>query len=499
MPTYRVTDPKTGKTLRVTGDSPPSAAELEQIFAGPMPAAASLPEESVEMAQSGDPSGVDRVANAAYDVAVGAGKGALNTVTGLGKIARKVPVVSALDRIMTPIQVNITPKNTAQRIGFGAEQLGEFFVPMAGGTTLPAKARLAADVAKSGVLTMAQGGTPTAGVASAALTAAMPGVSSLVEKGLRKASGAMQSGAEKSVTQALGATKEWAKADAAKLAPEMLARGVGGSRPAMLSRARAAVAATGQQLDDAYKAAAAAGDTVSGQVVRGHLQLAADALKVKTAAGVRAVVPGTERAVQQLERLDDFVAQLGDDIPVDKAAHVKRTWDRIVSKAGLFGPKATSSSTDNADAWAIREASGTFRELLNTNPTIAALNKEYGFWAGMKKVLFETQRRTQAQRGGLTDAIRGSGGAVAGAMAGAAMGGPVGGGVGAVMGQQAMQAVSKAIASPWFKTRAAAPFKARLADALASGNTERIIRVAAQAIEAVPARVTSPIPTYATR
>lgn len=33
MPTYRITDPKTGRTVRLTGDSPPTEAELEDIFA----------------------------------------------------------------------------------------------------------------------------------------------------------------------------------------------------------------------------------------------------------------------------------------------------------------------------------------------------------------------------------------------------------------------------------------------------------------------------------
>lgn len=32
MPTYQVTDPQTGKTIRLTGDSPPTEQELEQIF-----------------------------------------------------------------------------------------------------------------------------------------------------------------------------------------------------------------------------------------------------------------------------------------------------------------------------------------------------------------------------------------------------------------------------------------------------------------------------------
>ena len=32
MPTYKVTDPTTGRTLSLTGDSPPTEAELEDVF-----------------------------------------------------------------------------------------------------------------------------------------------------------------------------------------------------------------------------------------------------------------------------------------------------------------------------------------------------------------------------------------------------------------------------------------------------------------------------------
>ena len=32
MPTYKVTDPDTGRTLSLTGDAPPTEAELEEIF-----------------------------------------------------------------------------------------------------------------------------------------------------------------------------------------------------------------------------------------------------------------------------------------------------------------------------------------------------------------------------------------------------------------------------------------------------------------------------------
>lgn len=48
MPTYKVTDPNTGKIVRLTGDSPPTEAELEQVFAslGQQPAQQSEQEES---------------------------------------------------------------------------------------------------------------------------------------------------------------------------------------------------------------------------------------------------------------------------------------------------------------------------------------------------------------------------------------------------------------------------------------------------------------------
>lgn len=32
MPTYEITDPDTGKKLRLTGDAPPSEQEIQQVF-----------------------------------------------------------------------------------------------------------------------------------------------------------------------------------------------------------------------------------------------------------------------------------------------------------------------------------------------------------------------------------------------------------------------------------------------------------------------------------
>lgn len=56
MPTYRVTDPSTGKTLKLTGDSPPTEAELEELFAGVQETA-----EPAQAAPAKKPSLLDRV------------------------------------------------------------------------------------------------------------------------------------------------------------------------------------------------------------------------------------------------------------------------------------------------------------------------------------------------------------------------------------------------------------------------------------------------------
>lgn len=69
MPTYKVTDPTTGKVLRLTGDSPPTEQELEQIFSSvsgksvvPSKNTAFLPRESeVEQMQINRPDSVQRL------------------------------------------------------------------------------------------------------------------------------------------------------------------------------------------------------------------------------------------------------------------------------------------------------------------------------------------------------------------------------------------------------------------------------------------------------
>jgi hypothetical protein len=208
-------------------------------------------------------------------------------------------------------------------------------------------------------------------------------------------------------------------------------------------------------------------------------------LHVPDAAGKLIPIRGAEASIRELAALDDFVSQLGPDIRFDHAQQIKQTWQHIVSKAGLYGPKATATATDNAAASALREGAGVLKEMLASgSATLDDLNKEFAFWKGLKTVLTATEKRTQAQSGGLVSAGMGGAGAIAGALSGESASDRVQNAVlGGVMGRQVVRAVQ----SPWFRTTAAAPLKNALASALASGSQGQVQLAAARIVAAMPA------------
>lgn len=505
MPTYRVTDHRTGRVVRLTGDSPPTEVEMEEVFASLEPLApasrdAVLPPNLRGGGRSTEPSSQQPSAGGGMSFAQGVRAVASADELEAQQAMAGVPARAVNQAATTWVDAGpSTVKRGLQDVGRGNVARGARQVIRGSAiTAAPMLApQLLAGVAAAPVATAAgiAGGAAVAkgteagmralgasedqaglvgdiaGMAGGAVASQVPGAIG------KRLAPMLRDSAEKSMAQALGATTNASKAEAAKLAPEMLKRGVKGSRQAMFEQAKEAAAAAGARLSQAYTDAAKAGTTVSGLQVRGHVQLVSDALKVRAQDGSRVVVPGTERVIQQLENLDRFVASLGDDIPVDRAAAVKQTWDRIVDKAGLFGAKATSSATDNADAWAIREASGAFRELLNANPTIADLNREVGFWSGLRTVLSRTRLRTQSQSGGgLISNVAG--------IAGAGAGYSTSGVVGAAIGGAGARQLALVLQSPWFRTTAAGPFKKALADALASGNATTIRQAAMRAVVA---------------
>jgi hypothetical protein len=431
------------------------------------------------------------------DVGTGIVKGAANTAIGLGNLAYQYlpPVRAASDLAQRAIfgdvqpaeplfqaaRQAVQPTNLPQALGYHGEQIGEFFVPAG----YAGRGLKAVEALKAGATTLAQTGDPTTAGVAAGLTAVLPGAATA-----SRAAGALERSAQKSVAGALGATKEWAKTEAAQLAPEMLARGVKGSRAEMLAQAKTAVADVGSKIGAEIQALAGQGQTIQGPIVSQAIQTARDALHVSTPqAGAMLPIAGTEPVIRQLDKLGTFVRQLGPDIPIDQAAKIKTVWDRIVSKAGLYGPKAQASATDSAAAWSIREAASSFRNLLaQGSPTLDQLNKEYAFWKGVRGVLTETERRTQAQGAGLISGVTGGAGVIGGLISGKDVEDKLQNAL--IYGLAGRQLV-RLLQSPAWATRVSAPLKQALADALASQSSLRVTSATQRILSSLPAQVRS--------
>jgi hypothetical protein len=216
MPKYKVTDPTTGRTVSLTGDSPPTEQELEQIFS-------SLPASKPQAAPAPKPAApqrpLDGVAAQQHmqDLALGAVKGAANTAVGLGRLVHKIPGVSgAVDSLygmfgadvdsakdfaqprQAESRLGLNPANTAQKVGFIAEQGAEYLAPGKAVTSALARGaanpRLLTRMAGEGLAAVptalaqgqSAGGAGVTGTVSAVAPAAVAGAAR-VAKGLTKA------------------------------------------------------------------------------------------------------------------------------------------------------------------------------------------------------------------------------------------------------------------------------------------------------------------------
>lgn len=455
--------------------------------------------------------GLDWAAKQGTDLLVGGVKGATDTAMGLGGLVQKIPGVSrAVDALYgqpglseaafsdeSPLRQDLQPVNTGEKLGYGAEKMAEFFVPVAGPATralgasrLAKKApaiishlptiRRGLEGATAGGLTLAQGGSPTAALISAGLSAALPGT----DKARKFASEAVKDSAESTVARALGATKEVAKQEAADIAPDILARGVGGTRRTMLTQAEGRVGGIGREIGAVVDAAAKQGSTVPVQEFLTALRQSR--IKSQGNVSMATAIPGTESILSTLDELEQFAAGFGTTIPIDKAQAIKQVWANIVSKAGLYGPSAGAAPTDKAVAFAYKEGADAMRALISSeSPTLAKLNKEFEFWKGLQDILVATKLRTQAQGGGLTATI-------AGGSAGTAVGAATGSIPQALGGAAAVAAVTRIIQSPIFRTRVTGPLKMALADAISAGDQGKVLRAIANITSAFPSVLSRP-------
>lgn len=460
------------------------------------------------------------IGDVAGDVLMGAAKGVGNTLNGAGRLISGIPVVGdALTaagnaaggafaqargmNVAAPVtreqaaawaRHELQPTNTAQAIGHGLEQVAETFVPASAiaraSKGVGLMGRAAIEGASNAGISAVQGGDPlTAGVVGAAL----PGVGAAVGK----LAPALREGATAGVVKALGATKERYKAMSARLAPEILRRGIRGNRQQIQQQAAEAAEAAGEQIDraigrfgarevgtqpivDALESAKRAFQTIRtmspDEAMRaGFVKEAGGRLTFQRGATIAAdgtvkvPVVFEPRAVKQLSSLQTIIEDLGDTARVDQLIAVRRAWDKVVDQAGGFAHRAGGAIgvplKDSSEAFAKREATSAIRQLLNAEvPELAVLNKEFAFWKSLDDVLGQTLKRTQPQGPGLAREVAGAAGAAAAS----------GSGVGAAVGfAQLSKMAHRVFNSPRWQL-ASAHAKDQLAEAMASGNVHKV-------------------------
>ena len=112
-----------------------------------------------------------------------------------------------------------------------------------------------------------------------------------------------------------------------------------------------------------------------------------------TGARTKDGILGNEAGVKHLERLQEQIIDLGDDVPYETLVRVRRVLDREVAESGGFFGK---SLKDTSKLSAKQEAANSIRrELGKTRPDIARINAEFSLWKTTGEILEETARRTQ--------------------------------------------------------------------------------------------------------
>lgn len=159
MATYRVTDPKTGRTVKLTGDSPPTEQELEQVFSS---VSSATPPTSItspsnipnpmEFINQAKPSNLLKLAGVGSANAPGIAGTLINSLPGIGTASQIMPAIQniqanptqgkeALRRIsMVNSGGALTPKEVIPaNIGQVGGTLLEMMTPEPGGLKIKAR------------------------------------------------------------------------------------------------------------------------------------------------------------------------------------------------------------------------------------------------------------------------------------------------------------------------------------------------------------------------
>lgn len=368
------------------------------------------------------------IGTSAKDVAVGAAKSLLQQGVRGGELIRRIPGVNALDYLFEPIQVDLEPKNTAQKAGGLAWDVAETVIPSRAVTGLALKAGSLIPRAALAGRAVVEGGVAAATSALQGQDATLGGVLGAAAPIIGKAISWMPEGlmetAKKRVRQAFGAQKPRYEALLEKHLDQILSSPLKGSREDMLKQAESAIEPLRTQLDaviakhgdepfstgpiveslESLKSKFRGMKEISSMSVARDPRLAARAIPTTDPTVFNLPIEIDSRPIRQLEKLQGILMDLGPEMTKRQAIAVRKVWDDVVNKAGGFTEKAAGgrglSLKEQSEAWAKKEATDAIREqLASTTPDLARVNKELSFWLGVKEVLHETIARSAAESG----------------------------------------------------------------------------------------------------
>lgn len=433
MPRYQVTAPD-GRTVVLEGDTPPTDADLDGIF-GSLPPKAAAPSSPPELSMW------EKIQQASTGALSGVLSGLESTpMPGGGVPAIRPDVAPPIPDTPAP---SFPPTSPAEGLGRAAGRtvLPGLVAAASGGLSLPLQG------AVQGAL-----GAATEGPVGGVLGAAAPFVGPAISKALGPVGRGLKGMAVKQFERGLGATKEAMKTEAARIAPELVERGVSGGLKGLSKRATTQVEDIGKQIQVAYQTASKAGTKVDG----GQLANALERLKVpfKEVGQSGEEVVLNPKAVGAIEDLQGILRELGESSP-SAIWKFRKTVDDVVSASNGFTrelPGGTARQIQK-ETRAILQ-----RELNKAVPDVAALNSEFRLWKGLQDVTAATLKRRTSQERNLIPAILGSG--VGGGLA--ATGSLTGAGAGGL----ATAALVQLVRSPLWRTTSAIT-KNQLANILA--------------------------------
>lgn len=249
MPTYRITDPTSGKTLRLTGDSPPTENELEQIFAQTGAPGEQRPIQRESVATKGASYLKEHPIRSALDPALETltGKGIAERVDDTGAAMKNVALNADLYGNNPISRAKSTIENTIMDTGAQLADMATSPINLVGGKVAVEGGKLAGRLFKSGADLLKKAAPDYINQVVA------PRATKFIQQNIQQFTPAIESFAERTLKVPKSAINTIKAKGVAGV--EAVRQKLGGSTDAITQRIEQATIAKQQAVENAYDAA----------------------------------------------------------------------------------------------------------------------------------------------------------------------------------------------------------------------------------------------------